>query len=922
MSQKCIVVMRVFSLVAVTGIAAGFSPVVWAQAGEESAIEEVTVTGSRLRQVSGYEAPTPVTILSAADMEVRGTTNVADLINELPAFTGTLTPASSNLNSRQNGRNGLDIRGLGINRNLVLVNGRRVVPFDEFGIVDINAIPSVAIERVEMVTGGASAAWGSDAVSGVINIIFEEDLEGFKLEAQYGGTSQSDNENSRISAAFGRGFGDDRGHFMFAAEWFDTDGVPEARARDWSLEHWGFLSNPANTGPNDGIPAFRLAPNSTLFLASPNGVTLPGMGLASDNIEFFPDGTWGPRDLGVLGGNLMEGGSGANLTDNLAIVQPSERKSILGTLSYQMNDDARFFVEASYTESESVGALIDAFAFGIAVNSGNPFIPPDLQALMEEAGDPVLVLFRTFEEFPPISSRSKGENKRIVAGIDGEFGADGRWWYEASAQYGENQFNQTYDYNLLPGNLAQAALAVIDPVTGLPVCAANAGGANAAPGCVPIDLFGKGAPSQASLDYITRPFGFSRTNIEQTVLSVTVGGELFEGWAGPTAAAFGGEYRDESLGREVDENSDALAYSIINAQPLSGSFDVKEAFAEVNVPLHETLALNAAGRYADYSTVGSTFSWKGGLVWDPIESLRFRGSVSRDIRAPSIGETFIETLLLFETIANPFTGTSDFVEIFNTGNDSLGEERALTKTVGVVWSPQSADFRFSVDWYNIDLADAIGQLTEQQISDRCFEGLQEFCDLITFNPDMTIHRVINSLLNLGIFEVEGLDFSATYLVEAGPGTFGINLLGNHVIRKDIAPSGAEPIDVSGEVGGWNDVGAPRWKGRLGFSYDLDNWGVYGQLRYIDSGKFNILFGPEDLSDSDNSIPSRQYVDISSYYNFRVGKLEHLQLYAGISNLLDKDPPVAPVNFISNYGTNPGLYDVIGRQWYAGVRLEY
>ncbi len=831
-AMKLIRSVGMLTLLAAFSVLSG--PVLVQGAAEESEtlLEEVTVSASRLRQVTGYESPTPVTMLTTQDMEARGSTNIADLINEVPSFSGTMTPTSTVLNSRQNGRNGLDIRGLGTNRNLVLVNGRRFVPFEEFGTVDINSIPSVAIKRVEIVTGGASAAWGSDAVSGVINIIFDDELEGTKVEAQYGQAGEGDNENYRISAALGHHFSDNRGHFMLAVEHFDTKGIPESFERDWAQEHWGFLSNPADTGPNDGIPAFRFAPDSKLFIGSPNGVTLPGGPVG--NLEFFPDGSFGERALGVIGGALMEGGSGAYLVDRLAIAIPSDRTAVFGTLSYDISDNARFFAEASYTEASSLGRFVDAFRFGVFVNSGNPFIPAELQATMDETGTPGLVLFRTFEEFPPAGSDSKNTNKRILAGVDGNFGTDDNWWYEAYAQYGENQFNQTYVHNWLAGNINQAALVVIDPITGEPVCAANAGGANGAPGCVPLNMFGKGSPSQAAIDYITQPFGFSKTKIKQTVIAFTVGGDIFEGWAGPIAAAFGAEYRDESLTRVVDEKSQNFEWRIINAQPLSGSYDVKELFTEFNVPIvsgDQKLDVNAAVRWADYSTVGSTVSWKGGLVWEPTDSLRFRASISQDIRAPSIGETFLEALLLFGTVNNPATGTADFHEVINTGNENLSEETSITQTLGFVWSPENINFQFSIDWYNIDVEDAIGQITNQQIVDNCFDaGLAVFCDLIEFNATGNITRITNKLLNLGTFEFEGIDINANYSVEAGPGTFGLNLAANHRIKQKIAPSGGTPIDVVGEVGGVNTVGAPDWRANLRATYDLENWGLYGQLR--------------------------------------------------------------------------------------------
>ncbi|MEQ8516185.1 MAG: Plug domain-containing protein, partial [Chromatocurvus sp.] len=308
------------SICSVGGISG--APIALAQ---DDTLEEVTVTASRLRQ-SGYEAPTPVTTLDSDDMEVRGTTNIADIINELPGFTGSLTPTSTTVNSRQNGANALDLRGLGPNRNLVLVNGRRHVPFDEFGNVNINAIPSLAIDRLEVVTGGASAAWGSDAVSGVINVIYNKKLEGAKVNVQYGQSAEGDGEETRVALAFGTNFANDRGHLLLAMDYTDNKGIPESRDRGWQQRHTGLLANSANTGPNDGIPQFLIADNAALYIGSPNGVTI-GLGLPTDNLEFLPNGTAIPRDVGIVGGNLMIGGSGAFLPDRSTTLIPQERQS-------------------------------------------------------------------------------------------------------------------------------------------------------------------------------------------------------------------------------------------------------------------------------------------------------------------------------------------------------------------------------------------------------------------------------------------------------------------------------------------------------------------------------------------------------------------------------------------------------------------
>lgn len=898
-------------------IAQGASDANTADAG--NMLEEVTVTGSRIEH-SGFQAPTPVSVLDASQLEDRGATNIANVINEIPAFTGTITPASTGLNSRQNGINAVDLRGLGTNRNLVLLNGRRGTPFDEFGNVDLNAVPSLAIGRVEVVTGGASAAWGSDAISGVVNLIYDEALEGLKFNAQYGQSDQGDAEDTRLSAAWGTSLNGGNGHFLLAADYNKNEGIPEGRDRAWQRRSPALVSNPDDTGRNDGVPQFLIRDNAVLFLGSPNGVTLPGVtGSGADNLEFFSNGTAQTRQLGEVMDNFMIGGSGSRLGDRGAIFIPTERFNVLATLQHDIGDRTEAFIEASFAQSKSTGRLVDAFSFGdVVIMPDNPYLPASVAALGE-----AFPLFRTFEDVPPITSVSKNDNMRVVAGFKGDFGGSFKW--NASGQYGRTKFSNDQPYNLLVGNLLLAADAVVDPGSGNVVCRANLGGANGAPGCEPINLFGSGSPSQAALDYVFGT-GTSDTEIKQTVFMADVGGELFDAWAGPLLGTFGIEYRKEQLDRVVNSPNENDEFVIVNAKPLNGEFTAKEGFAEFALPLiktgQQTLDLNAAARITDYSTVGSVTTWKAGLVYAPVESLRFRGSISRDIRAPSIGETFVKNVLLFSTVSNPFTGNSEFVETPTLGNQDLKEESAKTTTFGLVYS--AGGFRASVDWYHIDLTDTIGVLAPQSVVTRCSEGETALCDLITFNHDGSgrIVSIAGKNINLGTFDLKGIDAELRYTQAVGNGDLSVGLVSSYLIHKEIAPSGGKLIDTAGEVGAASGFGTPDLKATLSVGYDIGNWGGYAQARYIGSGVYDATYGPEDLSSEDNDIGAVTYVDLSTHYDLKNLGYGEVQIFAGIDNVLDKDPPAVPLNFIANAATNGAIYDVIGRKYFVGARMKF
>ncbi len=450
-------------------------------------------------------------------------------------------------------------------------------------------------------------------------------------------------------------------------------------------------------------------------------------------------------------------------------------------------------------------------------------------------------------------------------------------------------------------------------------------GANGAPGCAPINLFGRGSPSAAALDYVTDR-GTSDTEIEQQVFMADVSGELFDAWAGPLLGTFGVEYREEQLDRVVNAPNDNDQFLIVNAKSLEGEFTAKEGFVEFALPMlktdQQTLDLNAAARVTDYSTVGSVTTWKAGLVYSPVDSLRFRSSISRDIRAPSIGETFVKTVLLFGNVSNPFLPGSptEFVQTPTLGNEQLTEETAKTTTLGVVYS--AGGFRGSVDWYHIDLTDTIGVLAPQSVVNRCFAGETSLCDLVTFNPDGTINSIAGKNLNLGTFDLKGVDAELRYSQPVGNGDLSVGLVSSYLIHKEIAPSGGTSIDTAGELGAASGYGTPDFKATLSIGYDIGDLGAFAQVRYIGSGVYDATYGPEQLSNADNDISAVTYLDLSANYSLSSLGYGDLQVFAGIDNVLDKDPPVIPLNFIANTATNRTHYDVIGRKFYVGARVKF
>ena len=887
-----------------------------------SKLEEVVITASRVKR-GGFEAPTPVTVITEQSLQNTGTTNLADILNTMPAFAATISSASTGLSSSLQGANLLDLRGLGANRTLVLVNGRRHVAGFDSGSVDVNVIPSIAVKRVEVVTGGASAAWGSDAVAGVVNFIYDKDLDGLKVESQYGITGEGDNDTYRLAAAYGTETSDGRGRLLIAAEYNKSDGIGSQHTRDWGRKAYALVSNPADTGPSDGIASRMFAPDSRLFFATTGGAHInfgPGRRPELGNIEFGPGGEVIQRDVGEVRFPWTVGGSGTDFTELGTLIAATERKNLMAAYDFELTDNINFFFEGSFATSQAVSTTIESTSFvhgnvfGYPMLSGNPFIPASVQATMDANGIDSFGLVRSNADLGTIGGDSTHDTYRSVFGFNGEFGDN--WSWEVYYQHGENTFTNIRRDNIVNGRFFAAIDVITDPVTGQPVC--RSGGS-----CVPLNLFGNGSPSQAAIDYVTGD-EFTRTEISQDVFSGSVSGDLMEIWAGPISASFGAEYRKEELDTKVGAAPEG-GYIIGNNLPMKGDFDVTEAFAEVVVPLlapdsvlGNSLEFNGAIRLTDYSTSGNVTTWKAGLTYQPIDTLRFRAALSLDIRAPNIGELFTSEFASFGEVDNHVTGLRDRVRDIRRGNLDLVQEEADTTTVGLIYTPDWIEgLQVSVDWYDIDISDAIDNVDKQRIVDNCqLEGIAQFCDAIVFGPNGEVTDIFNQVFNVAVLHSEGIDVELRYALTDN---LSLQLFGGYILKKEISPDGDVFRDFAGTVRN-DSPGLPELKLAGSVSYDKGPLGLFGQVRYIGSAEFDASWGPEELSNSDNNISGQAYVDLSGRYTFE-GNSSY-EIFAGVKNLLDNDPPITPRPVANNVQTNTVIYDVIGRYFYLGLRAKF
>jgi iron complex outermembrane recepter protein len=878
--------------------------------------EIVLVTASRIQR-AGFTAPTPTTVLGAEDLQKTGASNIGQLMTEIPAFLGSTTPTSTTVSSQQAGGNFVDLRGLGANRTLVLVDGHRHVPTTAGGEVDTNVIPSTLIDRVEVVTGGASAAWGSDAVAGVVNLILRKDLEGFEGEAHAGTSAHGDNDEWGGALAWGSGFADGRGHFTVAGEAVDNNGVLHQGDRDWGRNDRQLIANPA-FDPNApaGQHQFLVARDTRLGLATEGGLILSGVNAFT---QFGSGGAPAPFQLGDAYSFLTQvGGDGINPGRYTALSVPLERQNGFARVSWEFSDDIQGYVEGGYAHSRAVNPnLVASFILGdTVISQDNVFLPTSLRDAMVAANEPAFAIGRYNTDFGFIEADDANTTARGVVGLDGKFGQG--WTWNAYYQSGRTKYEAFLNRNLRPDLLALAADAVADPVTGNAVCRSTL--TDPGNGCVPINLFGFGSPSAAAIDYVTDRQAL-RSTIKQQVAAASIQGEPFSSWAGPVSIATGVEYRKESVDANVDAVSAADGFLIGNPKAISGEYTVREGFFETVVPLltdkpfARNLDFNGAVRVTDYSTSGNVTTWKAGATWDVNQQVRFRATRSRDIRAANLSELFTASQLTFTNVIDPVTTNSTLVRLLRQGNPNLTPEEADTTTVGFVLQPDALPgFSASMDYYNITINGVISTVEPQDLVTRCFEGNATLCDFVQRGSNGEIESLILSQVNLSELKTRGVDLELGYdraFQNMLPGNLSLRLLGTYVDLYSI-----DGTTYQGDVG--NDVTFPiprlRWNANA--TYRQGAWTAYLAGRFVDGGKYSHKL---DIDQPD--VDSRFYVDASLTWNF--GGSNDIQLYGVVKNVFDKDPPVAPSTFfLSPLATNPVLYDVIGRTFTMGARFKF
>lgn len=895
---------------------------------------EIVVTGSRLSR-RGYDMPQPVTSINAEAIEATGLSNVADVLNRAPEVGVGLGQANSYYNGDA-GASFINLRGLGTGRTLVLVNGRRRVSGTELSsAVDLTTIPSNMVEKMEVITGGAAAVYGADAVTGVVNITLKSRVQGVELSARSGISDKGDAASQSLGALVGSSFADDRGSVVVGVSWNREDGL-RANQRGFGRNQVDLFSNPASTGPSDGqfdniaIPNYRYPGTSYGGSFSIGGTPYTydtgGVRPISNDPAPYPI----PGFVGI-------GGDGFNDADFAPLRNRTEVFATTAHLEYAISDSVKLFMDGQYAHTKTRALLQPTFDLGITLTADNPLIPADVRALMAAAGQTTLSVGRTNVDQGANIRYTTRDTVTGVAGLEGDL--SDRYHWLGFYQYGRYQADASRTHNRITSRFNQA-VDVIDSATG-PVCRDPA--ARAA-GCVPLNLFGTYAATPEALAYFDYTANRKVVNTQQ-VGGLQLTGKPFDLPAGPVQVALGAEYRRESVNVTPDPRQAAGELLYLVDSGIAAHFDVKEAFGELLVPIladqpfaHE-LSLEGAARISDYSTIGTTFVWKLGGQWAPVRDFRLRVTRSRSVRAPNLSELYnpgassnvfiIDPCVAANANANraancaalglspgysdPFAGQAK--SVITGGNAALKEETSNSWTVGGVLTPAAIrGLAISVDWWKINIKDAVNTVPLQRAVDNCVDSASldnPFCALVTRRADGAITQVNVSPINVGSQKAEGIDFKANYSRPFGTVKGRLSVAGTYLIANSLQAVAGDPTTFDNNVG---EVDNPRWRVNVTPGFTVGKVSFDWTLRFISATKVDSQASAEFRNDND--VASRFYNDL--YANVDIS--QKVRLYAGINNLLDETPPFSAVTF---QGTGRGaLYDNIGRYFFVGVNAGF
>ena len=946
-------------------------------------VETVVVTGSHIPQ-AGLVSSSPLTTITHDETKLEGTTNVENLVNNLPS---SIAAQSNYVSNGSDGTANLDLRGLGSNRTLVLVDGKRL-PYGSPqtilglpGSVNVNEIPTALVERVEVVTGGASAVYGSDAVAGVVNFIMRKDFEGIEVDGQYGFDEHSNDDTRVRNVIAARGFAEAPGQTLNGGTTNVSMlmGISSDNGKGNVTAYFTYEHTDAVTQNLYDISACNLGASGNFFSCAGSGTTTPArfrpLSGPNNGLDFVAnaDGTvhtFGPNDQ-------------FNFAPFNFFQRPDERFNGGVEGHYSPSDDLDLYTSIMFMDDKSDAQIAPSGAFfgqPFVTNCDNPLLSPtDYTTLgctgpfRSSTADVPLLIGKRLVEGGARQDIQRYTDYRAVIGAKGRVFGD--WQYDVSAQFGQNVYQEEYLNDVSIAHLNNAL--EVDPATG--ECKSVVNGSD--PTCVPFNIFTAPAVSSAAAAYLTVP-GFKEGTTNQLVLSANLTGtipQLQTPWAHDAAAvALGGEVRHDSLELRVDNefSTGDLAGQGGPTHGIAGGETVREVFAELqmplvqNVPWVKELSVDTAARYSYYKPGGDVFTFKYSGTWKPIDDISFRAAYEHAVRAPNIVELFnasgLQLASANDLCAADATGPgsgpaftaaqcartnggaplaafgsgsldcpANQCSITIGGNTALKPEAANTLTAGFVYTPSYLDgFSATVDYFDVKVNHIIGQLDFTTVFTSCATtGSAAVCNLI--------HRGVGGVLfgstgfistqnaNLGFTEVSGVDFEVNYakdLDDLGLGENGsvaANFIGTYSANsftQEIPGDVTTDVQCNGAYGGSQcDRPQPYWRHKLRVTW-TSTFGLdlSAQWRMVGHVKAFQNGG----GTADNTLPDVNYLDLSGTYDL----FSNVQLRAGMNNVFDTNPPIAGAEIIGavfgNGNTYPGQYDALGRTIFVGGTFKY
>jgi iron complex outermembrane recepter protein len=938
-------------------------------------LETVTVTGSRIRR-NDYVSDSPVVTVNAAALTETGSTATEHLLNTLPQFVPSVTTTSNN--PANGGQANIDLRGLGTLRNLVLLDGRRLPPSSATGTVDVNIIPTALIENIEVVTGGASAVYGSDAVAGVVNFKLKRDFEGVAIDSGYGQTDRSDGAEWSSSLTLGANFADDRGNAVFSFQYTERDPLYQD-SRDFSAVTLDVRRN-GNTAlgspviregrmTRDQDNSWTQAAMNTVFArygAAPESVP------AAQNIGFNPDGTLfsiGTTAAGSVvnyrGDTSDPGFSDSRFTYNFApanaMVLPVKRWSLSGFGDFSLGENISAYAQSFFTTYDTRATLAPVPATGLELPVTNPFISGDLAALLASRPDPdaPLDFLQRMEGVGPRQSNDSYDVHQLLAGVRGKLGDEHHFDVYASSSSMSN--TTVFGNDVLIPRLQE----LLDrPDGGASLCAGG------------YDPFGGPAGLSAECADYVRVYLTNRTQLDTAMAEATLGGKAFSLGDRDAQFSVGASWREETYDFQPDQVIARDESAGFNKQePLRGGFHVTDLFGELYLPVLEgrrfvkDLGFTLGARFSDHSLAGRNTAYKLEGNWRMVDSLRWRASYQRAVRAPSIFELFsplnenfptlLEDPCSVDSAARNHGANADAaqggngavralciaqgirpasIDTFNNagqiqtlggGNPELTEEKADTFTLGTVFNYEN--FTASIDWYDIKLSDAIFSVPAGEILLLCFGFSGNNPSLDANDPAC---RSINRLTkldgaaangipsvpsqgtaNVSSLRTSGVDLQFDWNLGLGEaGKLDLNLLANWLQKWEVAyVPGLPLIDYKGSIG--DNIGSafPDYKLLLNARWQFRNLGAGVRVQHLPSMKNKYA-----SYDSFTTVGTPAITYLDATVSWRPAEL--LELRLGVENLTDEAPPLYTAGVQMN--TDPSTFDALGRRYYFRAHMKF